>query len=115
MFNVPMRQRSQITSNFATAHTNGILTDETLLLMTDAQLKELAYTKNGVAAEEYRASLNPKVALDQGHTAGQYYLGVHRAKLLLDQRMKERITELQQRKAEDLQANNALAYAEPNS
>jgi hypothetical protein len=136
-FQLPTFTEAKIGTNEALSHRNGTLDDNILLLETDQQLRARAYdiertTWTGeiygtkyenvvierivaVRTEWYRAPMRVTKAADQGHSAGEYYQGVCRAALLLDQRKEERIKESQQRKVEDKEAINSLQNYAPDS
>ena len=74
-------------TNIALDHERGILTNETLMKMTDEQLRNLWINSNDeVILEEYRRPDNEKIAEKQGGFRNEIYIGVHRAKIILDYR-----------------------------
>ncbi len=74
-------------TNQAVSAVNGSLTDQRLLEMTDDELIRLAYNAEGeVRTELYKRPSDKGVKDRQGGEPGTDYVGVHRAKLILDYR-----------------------------
>ncbi len=84
-----------ISTNNAVNHLNGTLTDETLIVMSDEELEQLAYgdveNKDFIRTEMYKRTSDKKKADKQGDYFDRsgVYEGIHRAKLLLFKREKE--------------------------